>query len=184
MPYHVMGLDLSKTTGVAIGCDVGPWFWSRIELNPSGALQGIHFFNFQKRLGEELLKWKPDLVVFEEVEYPMRLKGGQLAVYAYRTNAILCGLVMTRCESLGVRYAAVGVSDLKRFAGAGVPRSKKPTAKLTAKEQMKAFAAQKLFGSVIPDAMPRDISDDEIDAIWAVQYGLTELARPRARRSA
>lgn len=151
----VLGLDLSKTTGVAFGCDRGPWFWWTISLNPRGRLRGSHFFNFQKQLGEALHRWRPDLVVFEEVEFAEHR-------LAYRINAILCGLVMVACESRGLPYKGVPVKTLKKFAGNGN----------ASKEMMRTFAERKLFGSVIPEPLPPDITHDEIDAVWLAAYGL------------
>lgn len=179
---HILGLDLAKVTGVAKGATSGPWFFGTIEIGGSGAAAGVDYFNFQKQLREEIREWKPDVVVFEEVEYPMRVKGGGLAVYAFRTNVALCTLVMTTCESLGVPYVSVGVNELKKFAGAAGHRSK--TDDRDAKQRMKDAARAKLFGKVIPGAMPVGLTGDQIDAAWAAAYGLEKVDRRQLRRSA
>lgn len=159
----VLGLDLSKTTGVAWGNSGGaPWEWWTIDLNPQGAIDGRHYFLFQKRLDDVLRKWKPELVVFEELNFVSFMQ-------AFRTNCMLASIVIVRCEGAGIPYVGVGASTLKAFAGHG--RAKKA--------DMLRFAREKLFGGLIPGRPP---THDEVDAIWLVQWGL-ERVLPDLRRA-
>lgn len=181
----VLGLDLAKLTGVAwIGERIPgprpcrPWHTWTIELNPRGGIQGQHYFLFQKQLDEALREWKPRLVVFEQVQFiggGTARKGGLLA---YRINAILCGLVMVRCESFAIPYLPVGVPTLKAFArrGLGTPENGRPS-----KEDMAGFARVKLFdGGELSGPYPEEATTDEVDALWTAWYGTQHLAAAAA----
>lgn len=162
MAGGVLGLDLAKTTGVAwAGPSDGsrrPWEWWTLNLNPSGALRGDHYFSFQKQLDDLLRKREPDLVVFEEVDFAKyRL--------AFQVNARLSGIVIVRCEAFGIPYVGVSVKTLKKYAGNGNAD----------KEAMRRFAREKLFGPVIDRPWSNEITSDEIDALWLVQYGLEQV---------
>lgn len=165
----ILGLDLAKLTGVAwIGeGDAGqprPWRTWTVEIGGSRATRGDDFFSFQKQLDQMLRDWKPELVVYEEVTFIG--KGRQ----AFRLNAILCGIVMVRCQAFAIPSIGVGVTTLKKFAGHGKAD----------KDRMAAFARVKLFGAGhLQGPYPQDASPDEMDALWTAWWGVQseEFAR-------
>ena len=158
-----VGMDLAKTTGVAWVGETGPrrpWRTWTIDLNPRGRIRGEHYFAFQKQVDDMLRVHRPDLVVFEEVDWVGP------GLQALRVNSILCGIVIVRCEAFATPYVGVSVGTVKKHAGHGH----------ASKEQMAAFAREKLFGTLLEGEMPEELTADEVDALWVAAWGI-ECAR-------
>jgi hypothetical protein len=171
----VLGLDLAKTTGCAwIGESPVPRPWEswRIEIGGGHATRADDFFSFQKQLDQALRDWKPELVVYEEVTFIGKGKA------AFRLNAILCGIVMVRCEAFAIPSVGVDVATLKKYSRAGLEEKGNGHPDPAT---MREFARRKLFDpGHVAGPFPKQLGPDETVAFWAAWYGLERVGLQEA----
>ena len=149
----VVGLDIATVTGWA-GFDGATFTTGVLDCTPltNSEPEGCRFLRFAEQL-------------------PAVLEGAGAVVIertysrGKRTAEILNGLTaiaLVACERLGIEYAFVDATTLKKFA-TGSGRAKKP--------DMVAAAARALART--------DLTDDEADAYWLVRYWQDRLVGQR-----
>ena len=154
-----------RITGIDLG-QVGGFFkldtdlleaveWGTFEApKGTGDAEGARFMRLQNRL-DEVLADRPGLVTFEDVRFVMKQRGSLLQVR-------MGGILQMRCEQLGLEYAGVNVSTLKKFAtgkGRGIE-----------KWQMEA-ALHSWWTENLHRLWPDGISSHAVDAAWCAIWG-------------
>ncbi len=154
-----------RITGIDLG-QVGGFFkldtdlleaveWGTFEARKgTGDTEGAMFKRLQNRL-DEVLADRPDLVTFEDVRFVVpKMRGSLVQV---RMGAI----VQMRCEQLGLEYAGVNVSTLKKFA---TDRGR------CEKWEMKA-ALHSWWTENLDRLWPDGIGSHAVDAAWTAIWG-------------
>ena len=154
-----------RITGIDLG-QVGGFFklntdlleaveWGTFKARKgTGDGEGAMFVRLQNRL-DEVLADRPDLVTFEDVRFTMRQRGQLVQVR-------MGGIVQMRCEQLGLEYAGVNVSTLKKFA---VGRGRK-----VEKWEMVA-ALRSWWEENLSRQWPEGIGGHVADAAWCAIWG-------------
>lgn len=164
--------DLATRTGVGSVDTAGPvtpaWSWEHwmLKASSSGSLTQADYAVFYHRLHTRFRERRPDLVVYEQIDFVKKTPKGHPMVKAFQVASRLSVILMVVCDQLGIRIEGVGPSTLKRFAAGNGNASK---------ALMTDAAKTRLFGSVIPGSMPSGISTDEVDALWLAAWAAAEF---------
>ena len=155
-----------RITGIDLG-QVGGFFklntdlleaveWGTFEARKgTGDGEGAMFKRLQNRL-DEVLADRPDLVTFEDVRFVVPKMRGSLV------QVRMGGIVQMRCEQLGLEYAGVNVSTLKKFATDNGRAEK---------WQMKA-ALRSWWEVCVPERQwHENMSLHAVDAAWTAIWG-------------
>ena len=158
----VLTLDLGTKLGWAFA-DTGTdtWIWGEEDFS----LQryeggGMRFLRFDRWLAEMLQS--VDMVVMEEIGFARYQQAAEIL------NGMK-GILMAKCEAVGVPYAGVPVGTLKKFA----------TGKGNAGKNLMAKALQERWDGVRPLNHPSvdiaTLTNNEVDAIWLTAYAVQNL---------
>ena len=154
-----------RITGIDLG-QVGGFFklntdlldaveWGTFEARKgTGDGEGAMFMRLQNRL-DEVLSDRPDLVTFEDVRFVLPKMRGSLV------QVRMGGIVQMRCEQLGLEYAGVNVSTLKKHATDNGRCEK---------WEMKA-ALRSWWMEHLDRHWPETIGSHAVDAAWAAIWG-------------
>lgn len=151
----IIGLDLAKVTGFAIGVD-GELIASGTEdFTPKRTdSPGVRWIIARRKVGELLDEQKPDLVVWEEA-FIGAMRSKFVAEWAFALRAI----VQEECEKRGVAFREVHNTQIKLHA-TGLGNADKLA--------MQAAACRKW-----PQYRPEiDKGGDEADACWLLDYAM------------
>ncbi len=153
-----------RITGIDLG-QVGGFFrldtdlleaieWGTFQApKGTGEGEGARFVRLQNRLDEALAD-RPDLVTFEDVRFVVPKMGSLVQV---RMGAVL----QMRCEQLGLEYAGVAVSTLKKFA----------TDNGHAKKWQMEASLRSWWTENLDRHWPENIGSHAVDAAWAAIWG-------------
>lgn len=160
---RVIGLDFGTTCGFAF-TDSG-----QVEVEQSGEWKlenkgldgaGMRFLRFDARLRDLIEETRvfPVAIFFESA--PPRRPGQATGTAATRLFGGFLAVTQRLCEDLGIPYAGVTVSAVKRTA----------TGKGNAAKELLAIAALERWKVRIPAE-----ENNRVDALWILQTGLDDL---------
>ena len=149
---NILALDLGTHLGWAHSCGLsGTWDLS-VKRDESS---GMRLIRLRAKLREIFEGEGIDLLFFEAVRFAGPKMGGSLVVMGE-----LQGVIKLWCEAKKIPYKGFSSTEIKKFA-TGKGNSGKPI--------MKKAALKKWGQKVLP------MDDNEIDAKWILEYGLTTL---------